>query len=81
MVIFQSPENFCGFLYFLMVGVGILFIVCLMIKVLIIKIFEVKSMNEYKELYKTNPDFRRYVDQYMRNKTVSLSEVLSLKIT
>jgi len=38
-------------------------------------------MDEYEELYKTNKDFRRYVDQYMRNKTVSLSEVLSLKIT
>lgn len=38
-------------------------------------------MDEYEKLYKTNPDFRRYVDQYMRNKDVALSEVLSLKIT
>ena len=38
-------------------------------------------MDEYEELYKTNKDFRRYVDEYMRKKSVTLSEVLSLKIT
>lgn len=39
------------------------------------------KVNKYEELYKTNKDFRRYVDKYMRNKKVTLSEVLSLEIT
>lgn len=81
MIIFQSPENFCGFLYFAMVGIGTLFVICLIISDLINKIFRGKSMNKYKELYNTNKDFKDYVDSYMRNKSVSLSEVLSLKIT
>ena len=34
-----------------------------------------------KELYQTNKDFRNYVDRYMRNKNVTLEEVLSLKQT
>ena len=38
-------------------------------------------MDKYEELYQTNKDFRRYVDQYMRNKNVTLSEVLNLNIT
>lgn len=38
-------------------------------------------MDKYEELYNTNKDFKDYVDSYMRNKTVFLSEVLSLKIT
>ena len=81
MIIFQSPENFCGFLYFAMVGIGTLFIICLIISDLTKRIFKGKSMNEYEELYNTNKDFKDYVDSYMRNKNVSLSEVLSLKIT
>lgn len=34
-----------------------------------------------EELYQTNKDFKRYVDSYMRNKDVTLEEVLSLKQT
>ena len=30
-----------------------------------------------KELYQTNKGFKEYVDRYMRNKDVSLEEVLS----
>lgn len=41
----------------------------------------IRSMNRYEKLYKENADFKAYVDSYMRNKTVSLAEVLSLKIT
>ena len=81
MIIFQSPENFCGFLYFAMVGIGTLFIICLIISDLTKRIFKGNSMSEYEELYNTNKDFKDYVDSYMRNKNVSLSEVLSLKIT
>ena len=38
-------------------------------------------MDKYKELYNTNKDFKEYVDNYMRNKDVTLEQVLSLKIT
>ena len=38
-------------------------------------------MNKYEELYNTNKDFKEYVDNYMRNKDVTLEQVLSLKIT
>ena len=38
-------------------------------------------MNKYEELYNTNKDFKEYVDNYMRNKDVTLEYVLSLKIT
>lgn len=38
-------------------------------------------MDKYEELYNTNKDFKDYVDKYMRNKNVTLSQVLSLKIT
>lgn len=34
-----------------------------------------------EELYKTNKDFREYVDRYMRNKDVTLEEVLSYAVT
>ena len=34
-----------------------------------------------EELYETNEDFREYVDRYMRNKDVTLEEVLSYKVT
>lgn len=34
-----------------------------------------------KKLYETNKDFRDYVDRYMRNKNVSLEEVLGYKLT
>jgi hypothetical protein len=34
-----------------------------------------------EELYKTNKDFRKYVDRYMRNKDVTLEEVLSYAVT
>lgn len=34
-----------------------------------------------KELYENNADFRGYVDRYIRNKDVSLEEVLSYKQT
>lgn len=81
MIIFKHPENFCGFLYFAMVGIGTLFVLCLVISDLTKRIFKEKSMSKYEELYNTNKDFKDYVDSYMRNKNVSLSEVLSLKIT
>ena len=38
-------------------------------------------MNKYEELYNANKDFKDYVDNYMRNKDVTLEHVLSLKIT
>jgi len=34
-----------------------------------------------ENLYQTNKDFKDYVDSYMRNKDVSLEEVLSYKQT
>ncbi len=34
-----------------------------------------------KKLYQTNKDFKDYVDRYMRNKNVTLEEVLSYKQT
>lgn len=34
-----------------------------------------------KKLYQTNKDFKDYVDSYMRNKDVTLEEVLSYKQT
>jgi hypothetical protein len=34
-----------------------------------------------KKLYQTNKDFKDYVDSYMRNKNVTLEEVLSYKQT
>ena len=34
-----------------------------------------------EELYKTNKDFRDYVNKYMRNKNVTLEEVLSYEVT
>lgn len=34
-----------------------------------------------KKLYQTNKDFKNYVDSYMRNKDVTLEEVLSYKQT
>lgn len=34
-----------------------------------------------EKLYKTNKDFRDYVDRYRRNKNVTLEEVLSYKQT
>ncbi|MBO5921941.1 MAG: hypothetical protein J6Q48_06090 [Bacteroidaceae bacterium] len=34
-----------------------------------------------EELYKTNKDFRDYVDRYMSNKDVTLEEVLSYAVT
>ena len=37
-------------------------------------------MDKYEELYNTNKDFKEYVDNYMRNKNVTLSYVLGLKI-
>ena len=34
-----------------------------------------------KKLYQMNKDFKNYVDRYMRNKNVTLEEVLSYKQT
>ena len=34
-----------------------------------------------KKLYQTNKDFKEYVDRYMRNRDVTLEEVLSYKQT
>lgn len=34
-----------------------------------------------KKLYQTNKDFKDYVDAYMRNKDVTVEEVLSYKQT
>ena len=34
-----------------------------------------------EELYKTNKDFRDYVDRYMSNKDVTLEKVLSYAVT
>lgn len=34
-----------------------------------------------KEIYETNKDFKDYVDNYMKNKSVTLEEVLGYKIT
>ena len=34
-----------------------------------------------KKLYQTNKDFNDYVDRYMRNRDVTLEEVLSYKQT
>lgn len=34
-----------------------------------------------KKLYQTNKDFKDYVDRHMRNKDVTLEEVLSYKQT
>ena len=36
--------------------------------------------NSLKKLYETNPDFKAYVDAYMRNKDVTLEEVLEEKL-
>lgn len=80
MIIFEHPENFCGFLYFALVGIGTLVLVYLLISDLIIRIIKAVKVNKYEELYKSNKDFREYVDRYMRNKDVALAEVLSLKI-
>lgn len=41
----------------------------------------INGMERYERLYNTNKDFKDYVDNYMRNKEVTLSQVLSLKIT
>ena len=81
MVIFETPENFCGFLYFALVGVGILYMAYLMIRDMVIGIVKAVKVDKYEELYKTNKDFKDYVDRYMRNKDVTLEEVLSLKQT
>lgn len=40
-----------------------------------------KGLNQWKDLYESNKDFRDYVDRYMRNKDVTLEEVLILKQT
>lgn len=40
-----------------------------------------KGLNQWKNLYESNKDFRDYVDRYMRNKDVTLEEVLILKQT
>ena len=81
MIIFEHPENFCGFLYFALVGIGTLVLVYLLICDLIMRIIKAVKVNKYEELYKTNKDFREYVDRYMRNKDVTLEEVLSLRQT
>lgn len=41
----------------------------------------INGMERYERLYSTNKDFKDYVDNYMKNKDVTLSQVLSLKIT
>ena len=41
----------------------------------------INGMERYEKLYTTNKDFKDYVDNYMKNKNVTLSQVLSLKIT
>ena len=33
-----------------------------------------------QKIYEKNADFKRYVDLYMKNKNMTLSQVLSLKI-
>ena len=81
MVIFKSFENFCGFLFFALVGIGIAAVlVAAIIDFITRKMVSVK-MDEYEELYKTNKDFKEYVDRYMRNKNMTLQHVLSLKLT
>lgn len=37
--------------------------------------------NSLKKLYETNPDFKAYVDRLMRNKDVTLEEVLEWETT
>ena len=41
----------------------------------------INSMDRYEKLYQSNKDFKEYVDSYMKNKNVTLSYVLGLKIT
>lgn len=38
-------------------------------------------MDEIEKFYETDKDFRDYVDRYMRNKDVKLSDVLRLRQT
>ena len=40
----------------------------------------IDSMDRYEKLYQSNKDFKNYVDSYMKNKNMTLSQVLSLKI-
>lgn len=40
----------------------------------------IESMDKYEKLYQNNSDFKRYVDLYMKNKNMTLSQILSLKI-
>lgn len=40
-----------------------------------------QKMDALESLYQTNKDFKAYVDRYMRNKDVTLRQVLSYKQT
>lgn len=40
----------------------------------------IDSMDRYEKLYQSNKDFKNYVDSYMKNKNMTLLQVLSLKI-
>jgi hypothetical protein len=40
-----------------------------------------KGLNQWKDLYESNKAFREYIDRYMKNKDVTLEEVLSYKQT
>lgn len=40
----------------------------------------IDNMDRYEKLYQSNKDFKNYVDSYMKNKNMTLSQVLSLKI-
>jgi hypothetical protein len=39
------------------------------------------GLNQWKDLYESNKNFRDYVDRYMSNRDVTLEEVLSFKQT
>lgn len=39
------------------------------------------GLNKWKDLYASNKDFRDYVDNYMKNRDVTLEAVLSHKLT
>lgn len=116
MIIFQTFENFCGFMFLGGTAAGIIIFI---IGVIIEGICEMKKYTEeeqslidgveyaldnrldvpeediaeYQRLadgeadksdtweeYLSNKEFQEYVDRYMRNKTLALSEVLQLKL-
>ena len=37
-------------------------------------------MDRYEKLYQSNKDFKNYVDSYMKNINLTLSQALSLKL-